>query len=63
MIQPFTMGRVENIRHILPIGRGQSHGAVGYLCGGCALPYVVSGITIAPIWAGEKSGEKLHDDF
>ena len=54
---------VENDRHVLPIGRGESHEAVGGLCRILTHPHVAIGITIAPVSANEKPEEALYDDF
>jgi hypothetical protein len=54
---------VEISRHILPIGRCKSREAVRGLCRGHVPPYVVDGITIAPVSADEKREEEPHDDF
>ena len=60
---PSTMRRVENNRHVLPIGRCESHEAVGSLCRILAHPHVANGIMIAPVFANGKSEEAFHDDF
>ena len=54
---------VENDRHVLPIGRGESHEAVGGLCRILTHPHVAIGITIAPVSANEKPEEALYDNF
>ena len=57
------MAWVENSRQFLPIGRCESHEAVGSLCRSRIPPHVVNGITIAPVSADEKPEEESHDDF
>jgi hypothetical protein len=57
------MAWVENSRQFLPIGRGESHEAVGGLCRSGVPPHAVDGITIAPVSADEKPEEEFHDDF
>jgi hypothetical protein len=58
------MAWVENSRQFLPIGRGESHEAVGGLYRSRVPPHAVDdGITIAPVSADEKPEEEPHDDF
>jgi hypothetical protein len=57
------MAWVKNSRHILPIGRCESHKTFGGLCRDHRSLHAGNGITIAQVSTDEKPEEEPHDDI